>query len=145
MAENREAGASLLSLTRLFRFRVKVQRSRAPGALPQCYRCQRSGHHSDTCSNAPACVRCSLPHASKLCDPPAFKRCINCGGSHPANYRACPVFQQELERRKPKGRLPPPRHPVAGSRPATEQPGPAPPATAAVSFAAVANLSLIHI
>ena len=49
------------------------------------------------------------------------------------------MFQRELEWRKPKGRLPPPRHPEAGSRPATEQPGPSPPATAAVSFAAVAN------
>ena len=47
------------------------------------------------------------------------------------------VYKRELERRKPKGPLPPPRHPVAGFRPANEQLGPTHPATAAVTLATV--------
>ena len=64
----------LLSLTRLFGFRVKVERSRTPGALPQWHRCQRFGHHhTDACNNAPACVRYTFPNFTKHCDTPPLR------------------------------------------------------------------------
>ena len=85
------------------------------------------------------CMRWALPHLSKHCDTPTFRRCINCGGNHSANCRSCPVYKKELQWRKPKGLLPPPWQPVADSRPVTGQPGPSPPATAAVTVTIISK------
>ena len=118
--EKGEAADKIFQLTRLFGFRVRVETSRPQGKLAQCHRCQRFGHHTDVCRNAPACLRCSLGHSTQACtvaDKTKF-RCINCGQGHAASNVNCPVYKAELLRKqKPQGPHPKPRQPAMQPQP----------------------------
>ena len=94
-----ELADRLLGLTSLCGLRIKVERSREAGHVPQCHRCQRFSHGSDSCHNEVACVSCGNPHPTKSCMVPALghRYCINCGEPHSANYRGCWVFQDQLK------------------------------------------------
>ena len=102
----------LLDVTSLCGLRIKVERSREAGHIPQCHRCQRFGHGSDMCGNAVACVRCGRPHLTPNCNlaPGADRYCINCGCRHAANYRGCVVFkhQRQLVAERAQKRAPAP-------------------------------------
>lgn len=56
----------------------------------QCFRCQQWGHSQRGCHATTRCVKCAGPHVSRECDGKNPKKCANCGGSHPANFRGCP-------------------------------------------------------
>jgi hypothetical protein len=58
---------------------------------PQCKRCTHQGN----CAHRQRCVKCSKSHSTKqytlLKTQP--KTCLHFGGSHPATYRGCKVYQ----------------------------------------------------
>lgn len=59
----------------------------------QCFRCQRYGHMTSTCTSEETCV-CGKPtHTGKECDSPPM--CVNCNGNHSTRYRGCPIYKQE--------------------------------------------------
>jgi hypothetical protein len=61
----------------------------------RCLRCQRFGHVQHTCERPHVCPNCSKSdeHGDKPCDREV--KCLNCGGSHPAWSRDCPVWKKE--------------------------------------------------
>lgn len=65
----------------------------------QCHHCQGFGHTQTKCHLIPKCIKCTDNHTWKEC--PKTKndapQCTNCEGSHPANYRGCPIFKQQKE------------------------------------------------
>lgn len=86
-----------------------------PTDAAQCHRCQRFGHGSANCNLAPKCVKCGGLHHTDACNLPkkgeldnsnnarSQLKCVNCKGSHTANFRGCPArkaYLESLERRK---------------------------------------------
>jgi hypothetical protein len=62
----------------------------------RCFKCQKFGHHRDSCRNEPKCAKCGeSEHEDSDCDRP-FK-CINCGDCHPSFSKQCPKFKFEKE------------------------------------------------
>lgn len=58
----------------------------------QCYNCQSFGHESRNCTLKYKCVKCTESHAPGECSKRKEDKnavCVNCNGSHPANYRGC--------------------------------------------------------
>lgn len=57
----------------------------------RCYKCQKYGHHEDTCRGREVCVggKCGQkdpdPHMNE-CEFP--NKCANCGGEHPVYARS---------------------------------------------------------
>ena len=63
----------------------------------QCRQCWKYGHPAKHCRSAAACRLCaSLVHTEDSC-PKGAVRCVNCGGSHPASSRSCPLFVFEAK------------------------------------------------
>ena len=66
--------------------------------IPQCTRCQQYGHTQRYCNKPYACVKCSGHHLTSVCtkprDTPA--KCVLCVGSHPANYKECQHYHNNL-------------------------------------------------
>lgn len=64
-----------------------------PASPLQCLTCCKFGHTAASCPRAGQrrCRKCGdLGHELWECEKKA--RCINCGGSHAANHRSCPVY-----------------------------------------------------
>ncbi|XP_070395813.1 uncharacterized protein [Dermacentor albipictus] len=61
----------------------------------QCRKCMRLGHVSSVCENQAACPRCAEPHAADKCGATVMK-CSNCGRSHEASSRKCPLIRKEM-------------------------------------------------
>lgn len=65
----------------------------------QCHHCQGYGHTQTKCHLIPKCIKCLENHIWKDC--PKLKteepRCTNCEGTHPANYKGCPIYKQLKE------------------------------------------------
>lgn len=61
----------------------------------RCLRCQKFGHVQHTCERPHVCPNCAKPadHGDGPCD--RETKCLNCGGSHPAWSRDCPVWKKE--------------------------------------------------
>ena len=93
--------------------------------IVQCKNCQRYNHTASNCNMPYRCVKCGEQHGAKNCTlkmvdehevkyvkqqdgswkkqtatpKPVF--CINCGNNgHTANYKKCPVYQQEIKNKK---------------------------------------------
>ncbi|GBN56332.1 Nucleic-acid-binding protein from transposon X-element [Araneus ventricosus] len=70
----------------------------------QCFNCQRWNHGSNGCKLNPRCVVCSENHPSKECPLKGQKsntpKCANCNGPHPASYRGCPRYPQNIQKSK---------------------------------------------
>ena len=60
----------------------------------QCYKCQRMGHTSKSCTaKQPRCMLCGGSHSKNNCDS-ASRYCVNCKStSHSANSKFCPVIK----------------------------------------------------
>uniref|UniRef100_A0A1L8D7H7 Uncharacterized protein n=1 Tax=Nyssomyia neivai TaxID=330878 RepID=A0A1L8D7H7_9DIPT len=70
----------------------------------RCFQCQRYGHFRASCESTAICSRCSEPeHRPGPCK--QGHKCINCGGSHSAAWKGCPVYKEEREIRKVGYRL----------------------------------------
>lgn len=66
--------------------------------LIQCKRCQLCNHSANYCNLPSRCVKCAGRHDTSLCkktmEEPA--KCALYEGNHPASYRGCPFYQQQL-------------------------------------------------
>lgn len=84
----------------------------------QCTRCQNYGHTKTYCNRPFACVKCAGPHDTKICKKTKDTRatCILCGGSHPANYKGCIVYQELLRKYQPNRQPPNIKPPVFTSQ-----------------------------
>jgi hypothetical protein len=93
---------SIFNLHSLFYMTVKVESYKSDNPA-QCYACQRFGHSSLHCNQAPRCVKCAGPHQAKDCtkkmeeDP----TCANCKGVHTANFKRCPTLLQLKADKRP--------------------------------------------
>jgi hypothetical protein len=75
--------------------------------ITQCYNCQRWGHSSINCGYPTRCVKCVAAHAKGSCsrtNREGEPECCNCGGSHAANHRGCPIFIKHCDRLKSRPR-----------------------------------------
>ena len=79
----------------LMRIRFKVRRF-IPEPM-QCYRCQRLGHTSKSCSaKAPRCMLCGGPHEKNTCTS-TTRYCVNCKEPHAANSNTCHILRNAKE------------------------------------------------
>ena len=79
----------------------KVEEFRTPPSIQQCVKCQGLEHKTPYCTRKQKCVVCGEAHSHKNC-PNKEKRnpkCANCREPHVANYRGCPVYQDQTFRR----------------------------------------------
>lgn len=68
--------------------------------IVQCHRCQGWSHVTSNCYNKPACLKCAGDHFTRDCtkEKTTPAKCVNCSGTHPANYTQCPEYLKSLER-----------------------------------------------
>ena len=66
----------------------------------RCFKCQRYGHGSSTCTRESVCPRCGSTGHDQNCQ--ALPNCLNCGGDHMATSKDCPVWKREKEIQKVK-------------------------------------------
>lgn len=57
-------------------------------SVRQCKKCWRFGHSTNVCRGKDTCCKCGKPHHDDTCD----LKCVNCGNSHSANDKLCPIF-----------------------------------------------------
>lgn len=92
------------TISRLLRCCVTTEVPRAVRGPAQCHRCQRIGHATAYCFQAPRCVRCAENHLVANCPVPKgtpTPKCCNCkDGAHPASYRGCPYFKRANQAKK---------------------------------------------
>ena len=58
----------------------------------KCYRCQKYGHHEDSCRGREVCGKCGQRdpgHHMNECEFP--NKCTNCGGDHLVYARSCNI------------------------------------------------------
>ena len=80
---------------------VRWEKYRNSKMVIQCRRCQAFGHGTQNCYAKPKCVKCLKDHITQDCDKldrNAPAQCVNCKGSHPANYFRCPAYLRNLEK-----------------------------------------------
>lgn len=65
----------------------------------QCHKCKGYGHLMRDCVRQLVCSKCRGEHELKDCRYELGPMCANCGGTHSAYYRGCPVYQQEKEKK----------------------------------------------
>ena len=78
----------------------------------QCFSCLKFGHISTSCIGKVSCVHCgTIGHrkSDNACGSKP-KRCANCKGPHPANYRGCVEFLREKEAQKIRAKDKKPLH-----------------------------------
>jgi uncharacterized coiled-coil protein SlyX len=74
---------------------VRVEHPKRSREIPQCKRCQGFGHTRNYCTVSPRCVKCGLKHLTEECTEKFIRepKCVNYGGSHPANWKGCSGYQ----------------------------------------------------
>ena len=76
--------------------KVQIEAYRSKRNIPtRCYNCQSFGHIAKACMKGKKCERCSESHEG-TCS--VAVKCANCGLSHKASYKQCPVYVSLLER-----------------------------------------------
>lgn len=71
--------------------------NRAQKRITQCRNCQLFGHAASQCNRKFRCVKCIKDHGPGECerrtrDQEGTPNCVNCGGQHTANSRACAAY-----------------------------------------------------
>ena len=85
----------------IFRTRIYWEKILSQRPYTQCFRYQAFGHASVNCNHDSRCVKCAGPHHTRDCTK-ALKvtpTCVNCAGSHTANYSKCPSLKKYLSKR----------------------------------------------
>ena len=60
----------------------------------RCFKCQRFGHHINTCKKTKVCARCGKSdHDDRTCEASAC--CVNCKGGHSAFSKDCSEWKKE--------------------------------------------------
>ncbi|XP_037942515.1 uncharacterized protein LOC119675389 [Teleopsis dalmanni] len=92
----RKVIAELEIKSKQFYTKITIEEPHKRNFPVQCFNCQEYGHTKSYCKLAKVCVICAKIHSSDKCpeskENPAVRKCSNCGDSHTANYRGCPVF-----------------------------------------------------
>lgn len=103
MLEKGERGNDIFKLEKLCHSIVSVEPKRRNKHIPQCTRCQRYGHTKNFCRLDARCVRCTGQHHFTQCreSKDAPPTCVNCGGSHSANFKGCKYYQDLLKSKNP--------------------------------------------
>ena len=85
----------IFKLTHLYGASIHVEPPKPKKTIIQCLRCQAYGHSKNYCNKAPRCARCNNYHPTPECNlpPGSPSTCVNCGGSHTANYKGCPTHK----------------------------------------------------
>lgn len=65
----------------------------------QCHKCKGYGHLMKDCVRQLVCSKCKGEHELKDCQYEFGPMCANCGGTHSAYYRGCPVYQREKDKK----------------------------------------------
>lgn len=68
--------------------------------LMQCFKCFKYNHGAKICKGVQTCSICASNHHFLDCDSKNVIKCVNCGGSHLAISRDCPIKQKKLEEKK---------------------------------------------
>ena len=78
----------------------KVEESRQPVSIRQCFNCQCFGHSAQNCKSKQKCVICGENHSHKECPKKEAKqpKCANCSGPHVASYKRCPEYKKQAFR-----------------------------------------------
>ncbi|GAB0095138.1 uncharacterized protein DMENIID0001_104900 [Sergentomyia squamirostris] len=101
-ANNKE----IFKVTRFLNTVVEFQPPNMKKVIPQCTNCQRFNHTKAFCNRIARCVKCLGNHHTNQCtrkDKDNMVKCVNCGESHPANYRGCSVHVQLRKKIFPSG------------------------------------------
>lgn len=95
--KTKDNNKSIYNIKELSQNVVKVEPPHVKRIIPQCTRCQSYGHTKNFCRKLEKCVKCAGNHNTKNCERKERDnnvKCINCNGTHPANYRGCIVHKQ---------------------------------------------------
>lgn len=57
-----KVASSSLTILRLFNQHCRMEKARPDYCTAQCHKCQKFGHHQETCTSAAACGICADPH-----------------------------------------------------------------------------------
>jgi hypothetical protein len=100
-----QAGTDLsevYKITKVCQCIIRWEKYKKPRPVQQCFKCQTFGHSSYYCGRPTRCVKCDGHHSTKDCPKPttAQRKCVNCGGEHPANHEGCPEYIKRLETRR---------------------------------------------
>lgn len=80
---------------------IQIESKRLTQGPIQCHKCQVYGHTQPNCHAPYKCLKCAGAHSTHLCEKaetlPAL--CANCGGPHPANFRNCPAYPKDTQRK----------------------------------------------
>jgi len=121
---NTPKSKEIFNIDSILKLKIKVEAYKKATSPSQCYRCQRYGHSSKMCNNAPRCLKCAKAHLTRECtkakDTPAT--CANCGAAHPSSYRGCPAFQAANKPKLTKNAATPSKQPQPVFRPAPPPP-----------------------
>ena len=106
--DNDESTEKIYGITQILGCKVEIVSMKSSKLIPQCKNCQQFGHTKTYCKKAPRCVKCAGKHLTIDCDKAAEQqaRCVNCGESHPANYRGCLVARELQNMKDARGQKP---------------------------------------
>ncbi len=103
IVNNSETATKLLNEGLKMNFlKYKVVENRSHVNVTQCFNCQQFGHVSKSYKNQVKCVKCGENHNVKKCTKTSSDQsfCSNCNGDHTSNFAQCPLFQQEIMKKK---------------------------------------------
>lgn len=92
--ENQERVEKIYEIKAILNMAIKIEPLRKnTKIIPQCKRCQGFNHMQVYCRKESRCVKCAGKYLTRNCNISRLTapKCINCKGSHPANYRGCEV------------------------------------------------------
>lgn len=98
---NNENGKKIFQLNQICNALVRVEPRKTNESIPQCFRCQRYGHTRNYCQMEFRCVKCLGNHYYKECTktPDIPPTCVNCNENHPANYKGCKHYINQIKTR----------------------------------------------
>jgi hypothetical protein len=79
--------------------KIKFEPPKHKRDIAQCANYQRYGHAKNYCHLKPRCMKCTgdhLTNQSHRKERSSDVRCVLCGGNHPANYKGCTVYKENI-------------------------------------------------